>query len=263
MWNFCLFELKYRLRSLTPYIFAVILSWIFINRLLLYLRLYATGKRDALNGSFSILGVINKIPFLIVFMMAVIIYQMFYKTINKKFYEVIFSKPIRKYQYILGSFIANLIVMFGAFIMAMIVYRLALCLPMVPSEYVNPDNIWFYITPAFIIILPNLIVCGCLCISAVLLTKRTSSIFVVCFIYLILYYVQKWLYTLDESWLDFLYITGMWQVMNEYFALSPTDWQYHVCGLSLYSIMNRVVWLVIGFIALFFGMKRFDYDFTK
>jgi len=268
MWNFFFFELKYRLKSLTPYLFLVLLAAIPVRSVIEGIKRYATWETVyPQNGSLAITGLLNSIQYYLVFMMAIFIYQMFHKAFNKRFHEILFTKPIHKYQYIFGSFLANLTVMFGIYVATMAIWRLMWCLPQVQPHWLIPDKILIHLASAFIIVLPNLIVCGFLCISAVLLTKRTSAIFVVCFVYVFINYVLGLLPFATFSnppWEVFLDINGMWSVIDGYPITTGTreEIHTHVPGLTMYSIVNRVFWLWVSGGLLMFSLKRFDYDFS-
>jgi len=264
MWNFCLFELRYRLKSLTTYIFIAWFITLFMIALFEDIQNIAGHRSEILNSSWNINMTVMMIYIELVFMMFIFIYQMFYKSLNKKFYEILFTKPISKYQYVFGSFLGNLIVIFGAFMLALIVWRVVMSLANVSPELIMPDIIWLYITPAFVSVLPNLIVCGFFCMAAVLLTKRTSGVFIVCFLYFISLMFTDVVGISEESgaWKHLLDISGTWALIYEYPSAggSQSELMTHIPGLSFNHIMNRVFWVGVSSGVLVFALCRFDRD---
>jgi len=267
MWNFCLFEIKYRLKSITTYIFAIILIAISLYRTYEVYTSYLaspTPERAApINCSLYFTSFMYSFVYLIPLMMVVIMYLMFYKTIHKKFYQILFSKPITKYQYVLGSSLGNVIVMFGAFLVAMVMWRLVLALPAFPAQLVMPDKVYIYLANFFISILPNIVVCGCFCVSAVLLTKRTSVIFVVAFAYAVLAYITMTFPIPAQLWQYLVDISGNGAMTSPFFIARSREMMLTgVPGLSFESLLNRGVWLCVSGGLLVLGLWRFDYDFT-
>jgi len=268
MWNFCLFEIKYRLKSITTYIFAIILIAIALYRIYgVYNQYLASPNPERampINCSIYFTSYMYDFVYLIPVMMVVMMYLMFFKTLHKRFYQILFSKPITKYQYVLGSFLGDVIVMFGTFLVAMIVWRLTIALPAFPAPLVMPDKAYIYLANIFISILPNIVVCGCFCASAVLLTKRTSVIFIVAFAYAVLYYVTRQFRMGVDVWWQYLVdISGHMAMTNPYYIAKSREMLLTgVPGLSFYSLLNRGVWLVVSGGLLGFALWRFDCDFT-
>jgi len=274
MWLFCLYEVKYKIRSVIPYLFIAILAGVAMHRIQFNLKiaerylLLAPEYVNPLNGPAILSVLVSSFSVYLLFMLAIFMYQTFYRYIHKKFYNLLLALPIKKYQYFLGVLGGNVAVLSGVFVVVIIIYRAVLCFPFIPAEIVMKDNMLHYIIPTFINVIPNMLIWGAFFISAFLLSKRLASIFVVCFIYIILAYLSGLFGKQDngEMWALLLDPSGLQAVRTELISLGITakEMNAHVVGLSFYSILNRVVWLVVSLGGLYLSMKwrRFDYGFV-
>jgi len=84
---------------------------------------------------------------------------------------IIFSTPVRKFDYLLGRFS-------GGFLAALLVYTsvplgilLGSWMPWVDIERFGGTNLWFYIQPFLVFAIPNMLLCGSLFFMVATLTR--------------------------------------------------------------------------------------------
>jgi ABC-type transport system involved in multi-copper enzyme maturation permease subunit len=268
MWQVCLFEIKYRLKHISPYVFTVILSAIGVLMLIFNYELFdktpiTEGEKTVVNSFVELYYFWSQVFILMIFMLAAFIAQMFKKDLEGRFYELLFSKPIKKYQYVLGGFLGNVIVMFGVFIVSLLVYTITMYLPGVDKEKVIAGNLAAYIYPVFVKTLPNLFIFGGLFVAAVLFTRRTAYVFVMGFVILILVFVSDMFiakkgFEIVGVLLDPM---GSFATMLEILGWSSHELYTRVIIITPLILLNRVFWLGLSAVLLFLGYKRFDREF--
>ena len=191
MCEFCFFEIKYRLRHVSTYVFAAILVSI--------AALFQAAQGGAflgfsismseklfINSPRAIHAFLGFMTNLSIFMMATFIYQMFSKDFESKFSYLLFCKPFTKAQYIFGRLMGNIIIMLGIFALTMIVFALSVYIPGVDKELVTSFKLYWYIEPILTTVIPNFLFISTLFIAAVIATKKTASVFGMGFLIMII-----------------------------------------------------------------------------
>jgi ABC-type transport system involved in multi-copper enzyme maturation permease subunit len=265
MWNICLFEIKYRLKHATPYVFSVLLSVIGILALIFVSDAFdktplTESEKTVINSMSELYYFWSQLFYLMVFMLAAFISQMFSKDIENRFYEVLFSKPIKKYQYVLGGYLGNVIVMSAIFLVSLIIYTITLYLPGIDQEKVIPGNLTAYILPVFVVILPNIFIFGALFVSVVLFTRKTAYVFVMGFLLLVLFFVTdifiaKRGFELVGSLIDPF---ASFPAMVEFVGWSTYEFNTQTIFITPLILLNRVFWLILCSVLMFLGYKRFN-----
>ncbi|MCK9330046.1 MAG: hypothetical protein M0Q94_09260, partial [Candidatus Cloacimonetes bacterium] len=116
MWEFCKYEIKYRLKHISTYVFTLVLMGLAVLLNLAAggaiagsaVNIGGVGDKVAINSPFMIYVFSIAINIFSIFIMAALVNHMFSKDLENKFYPILFTKPIKKYQYIIGRFLGNL-----------------------------------------------------------------------------------------------------------------------------------------------------------
>jgi len=273
MWEFCFFEIKYRLRHVSTYVFSGILVAITVLANISAGGLLKGGtvtltapisNKIAINSPFVIYSTTNILLLMAVFMLAAFVYQMFSKDFETKFYDILFCKPIKKYQYILGRLLGNILLMLAIMLSCLIAFYLSLLLPGYAEERVIDAKFIWYFMPFIMAILPNVYFMGALFIATVVITKKPTAVFGAG----VLLYVMQGLAAVlslkieNVAWSTLLDPFGM-----KVFSLVTKGWTADQCntqtiGFSHYLVLNRLLWIAVGTVFLIISLRMFNFNFS-
>ncbi|MCK5147540.1 hypothetical protein KAR48_12355 [bacterium] len=173
------------------------------------------------------------------------------------------TSPVSKTEYLMGRFwgslTANLLVFAG-----MIAGYILGCLS-IDAAYYGPFTLSGFLVPLLFIAIPNLFIAGSLFFSLATLTRRMIMTYVVGIAFLLL--------TVSVSALLTQLKIPMLRALSDPFgyaalAVSTTNWTIadinsQAMPVSLYLILNRVVWCGLGTVALCLTMYRFKMHSIK
>jgi len=272
MWEFCLFEIKYRLKHVSTYVFAGILLSIVT---FIYLaaggaiggtisNVMGSSDKIYLNGAFFIYTMANVYLVLGIFMMASFINQMFAKDFETRFYDILFCKPIKKYQYILGRLFGNGALMLAIITLCFIVSEVIIRLPSVEQDLFTSAKLMWYIEPLLLAVLPNLYFFGALFIATVIATKKSSAVFGTgVFLYILLVVAESLSSKIDnEVWATIIDPFGSMAYDLAIKGWTAAERNTQTVGLSPYILINRLFWIGISTVILVSCWRMFNFNFA-
>jgi len=271
MWEFCIFEIKYRLRHVSTYVFAGILVF-----LVVFINLAAAGmiggarvqimgntEKVFINSPAAIYTITLMLLTMGIFMMASFMNQMFSKDFDTRFYDILFCKPIKKYQYIVGRLLGNTALMLATIIACYLAFELSLLVPGIDKEVFTQSKLIWYIIPLFIEALPNFYFFGALFIATVIVTKKPSAVFGTgVFLYILLLVSERLSSKIEnEVWASLIDPFG-----GKALELTTKGWtaaesNTQLVGLSPYILWNRLLWIVVSTVILIVCWKMFNFNF--
>jgi len=272
MLQFFIFEIKYRLRHISTYVFTFILSALmylvvsFTGGMIdgITINIFASGDKVALNSPVVLFTMCSSMGVLAIFFLASFINQMFAKDFETRFYNILFTKPIKKSHYIIGNLCGNMVVMVCMFIVMLIVYAITCYMPYIDKEMITKSSLIWYIQPLLLSVIPNFYLIGALFIGFVCITKRTNYIFGVAFLLLILssiasYFASK----IDNQLLSTLIDPfGERAVALVHKGWTAAEMNTSMIHLTKFIIINRLFWICISTLILIFSINRFNFIFT-
>ncbi len=260
-WEFFTFELKFRFKSLSTYVyFALWLTFSFLNvaardfgplgggngKILLN-SAYANSYNDLGSALFGIIVI------------AAIFGTSILRDFQRDTYQILFTKPISKFSYLggrwAGSFVTTVFafsgVIFGAF--------LGTYAPWADHVRIGPNHLWAYLQPFFSIVVVQIFFLGSAFFAVAALTRRLFIVYLQGVALFMIYVIgltvfsatrsleRFWSGILDPIGLQLLDdVTRYWTVIEKntlFITWSPAL----ANGVFLY---NRLLWMAVGASAL-------------
>ncbi|MEZ4773310.1 MAG: M1 family aminopeptidase [Bacteroidia bacterium] len=176
-------------------------------------------------------------------------------------FPMIFTSPIRKIDYLAGRFAGSFLTVFFVFLAVPLGYMIGSVMPWLDQEKMLPFNLWHFIQPFFLFVVPNLLISGTLFFMGGALSKRLLFVFVQGVGLLTFYMVganisqeldnRVMAALLDPIGLNLLNVTSQyWTVMEQNTQL------YSLTGLVLW---NRILWLAVAVVTFAITFRFFNY----
>lgn len=272
MWEFCKFEIQYRLKHISTYVFAFIIVGlgVLLNMAAggaiggTVVNISGTGDKVGLNSPFLIYAFSMALNMFSIFIMAAFVNSMFAKDLDSKFFHILFTKPIKKYQYIFGRFIGNFILMISIIIIALIALFLSVYIPGIEKDMILSPKLHWYLNPLFVMTIPNLYFVAAFFVASVIATKKTTSVFGIGFLLFILSSIAGLLTAKIDNQTIAALIDPFGQKAFELSAKGWTSAEMNTqsIGFTYYMFINRVFWVLISTVLLLFSWKKFNFEFS-
>lgn len=263
------YEIKYWIRQPLFYIFGVILFLITFGPLV-------TDTIDLMGGY----GNVNRnSPYVIVEMMilmnilgilfvAVMMGSPVVRDVEDNTTEIIFSRPISKSSYLLGRFSGSFAATLIIFFMVVLGIGAASVMPWQDPARIGPFMAGPYLVGFFVFIVPSVFLTGAIFFALATLSRKMFSAYVGVFVFLVLYSVSRlvfseWMPVVNteyEFWANladpfayssFLLLTKHWTIFER---------NTNTIGLTAELLVNRLLWLSIGAIALAATYRSFSFS---
>jgi ABC-type transport system involved in multi-copper enzyme maturation permease subunit len=257
-----LFELKYRLKRPMAYVFFVVF----------FAMTFAAVTSDAVQIGGGIGNVNRNSPFVIMQMLAVmsaigvfVITAFMATAIVRDFedntYAMFFTTPIGKFDFLLGRFAGALVVSFLVLSGAALGIMLGSVMPWLEADTLGPFVLKPYLFSLFVLLLPNAILTGGLFFSLATLTCSMLWTYAGVIIFFAAYSIASaMLGDLENQTLaglvdpfgfaSFDYMTKYWTVAEKNTQTLPVAGNF---------LMNRLIWMGVGFAALFLTGLKFKF----
>jgi ABC-2 type transport system permease protein len=256
------FEAKYHLRAPLFYILFLIFF------LLTFLA--ATTEGITIGGA---VGNVNRnAPYVTMFFMSalstfgVLVVTAFVANSIQRDFELgtdglFFSSPIRKVPFLAGRF-------FGSFGVSVLIYAGVALAIMVGSKMwwidparVGPFQLWPYVYSMFVMVVPNLLLCGAIFFAVAALTRSVMITYASVVAFFVAYGVaDAFASDIEREWLAglldpfgfaaFGFATRYWTVFQKNTQVLPLE------GIYLW---NRILWLSVALLILAFACWRFQF----
>jgi len=175
---------------------------------------------------------------------------------------LMFSAPIKKFDYLFGRFIGSFLVLILIFSAMILGFTIGEFMPSRDAAKLLPYRFWHYLQPFLILVLPNLFFTGAFFFAGGALTRKTVIIYTQGIILFVFYSIsQNLMGDLDNrelgAMLDpfgirtFGYVTRYWTPAQKNMMSVPLE------GILLY---NRLLWMGVGLLAL--AVTYFGFSFN-
>ncbi|MCP4215759.1 MAG: ABC transporter permease, partial [bacterium] len=272
VWNILKFQLKYRITKVSTYIlFSVFFLLGFfsivsgsLGRGPLVKFLGAEGSVNV-NAPFVLYWLYTGMTLFCILVTSTYFGNAAYRDFKENVYKVLFSYPVKKYQYLAGRFTAAFLVTvfvfsglaFGAFFGSMS--------PHADATRIGVLNVGVYLQPFLIGVLPNVLFLGAIFFSIALLTRRIFPVYVCGVGFLMISLLSmRLLRVFEGTWGATLldpfggmagkYIYDTWSIAEKNTRLLP---------LQGHLLVNRGFWLVLGIIVLAATYKAFNLLYAR
>ena len=258
-WEFFFFELKFRLKSLSTYVYFLL--WFLLSFLAIAAEDFiSTGNgKQLLNGPFS-----NTILYTFFTLFGTIIIAAIFGTsvlrdFQRDTFQLIFTKPITKFAYLGGRWAGSFITCIFTF-SGMVFGEMAGALaPWADHTRIASGHAWWYWQPFLFIVVIQIFFLGSLFFMVAALSRKIFIVYLqgvaVFMLYLIANAVFAATRSLEHFWSGILDPIGLQlaDVLARYWTVAEKNsllfsWSPHVSqGVFLY---NRLLWLAVGFISI-------------
>lgn len=268
--SFFKFELKTWLRAPMPWIFLVIFALISL--------LATVSDSVSIGGSFG--NVKKNAPFVaenwyaVFSILSLLLATSFLNNAALRDYEkntsqIVFSKPIGKggyyFGHFFGAYIASLIPLLGISIGIWLGTFLNGIFHWIDASRFGPSGITGHLEGFIVFAIPNLLLIGGIVYAVAVKTKSTMYSFVTAVAILVAYLVSGTLLRdLDKEWLAALldpFGLRTFSIATKYWTVDLKNTT--ALGYTGMILINRVVWVCVGIIALLLGYKAFNFSEAK
>jgi ABC-type transport system involved in multi-copper enzyme maturation permease subunit len=263
MYNIITFELAYRFRRPATYIYFTIL----------FLLSFLFATTDAISIGGAVGNIYKNAPFTInqVVMILMLVGTMIisavmgvpvYRDFEHHFHEIMFTTPVKKWQYLGGRFLGSYLTAIFIFTGILLGIFIGLLMPWVDKELVGPFKLSYFTTPFFQFILPNLFLLGAIFFSVGSLLRHQLAIFIQGILFFILYIVLSSA-TGDvesnpvNSIFDPFGITPAFYLTRYW---TPFEKNNFTIPFESYLLWNRLLWFFIAAIISFICYKLFKFS---
>ncbi len=269
-WELFRFELYYRRRRATTYIyFLVIFITSFYTLINPALTVSGTSDSTGANASYTIAVLMVVLSFLFTLITSSLVGVAVIRDVEHEMAPIIFTTPIRKGSYLFGRFAGSLVILIllntGIIFGALTAFLVGKYLPWEiawKTKEVLPFNIWAYIQPFFLFTVSNVIITGSLFFAAGALVRKPVVIFSQGIALLMLYQIANIFYLrdLDSQRIaaifdpfavqTFVYMTRYWTPAEQNTLLVPFEDA---------MLLNRVIWMSIAIVVLIVTYWQFSF----
>ena len=259
-----LFEIKYRFKRPA--------TWAYFGILLLFGLFIAIGgngpasEKVFVNSPVSIATMLSTISIFGIMLSSAIMGVPVYRDIEHKTENYYFSYPISEKGYLLGRFFGSmsvlLMVSLGLHIGLIIGFAIGPYAGYIEPERFTEFNLWHYIQPTITLYWTNFFFAGCIFFTLVSLTKKVMLAYAGGAILFITYLITITLtQDLENKNLVSLldpFGSGTYQNIIQYWT--PEEQNNMTVPFSGLFVWNRIIWVGLGLLALFFTLFKFDFQ---
>ena len=265
-WEFFSFELKFRLKSLSTYVYFAI--WFFLMFFCVAAEDFGTvgNGKVLLNGPYTtsftycIFTLYGSIVIAAIFGTSVL------RDFQRDTYQLVFTKPITKFAYLGGRWAGSLVTCIFAFsglIFGEIVGSYA---PWADQTRIVHGHLWWYIQPFLFIVVVQIFFLGSIFFMVSALTRKLFVVYVQGIALLIVYFALVNAFSATRStehfWSGVLDPIGiqMSDVIARYWTVAEKNtllfsWSIH-SGYGVF-LCNRLLWIAVGLVSMALTFRFF------
>lgn len=257
------FELKYRLHRPATYIYFFILFFMtFLCITTDAVIIGGAAGKVLKNSPYTIDQIVSILMIFGAMICSAVMGIPVFRDFDYKFHEIIFTTPVKKWQYLGGRFIGSYIITVIIFLAVPLAIMLGSIMPWIDKETIGPFMIKSYLSPFILFIIPNTLFMGIIFFSIGSLFRRQLAIYVQGVAFFILYmiiinYIKDIEHDQIFSILDpfgfasFLNVTKYW---------TPIEKNTIIIPFTGYILYNRLFWIGISLICAAVFYKLFSFS---
>lgn len=270
--EFFIFELKQWFKRPAIYIYFFIFFIITLLMGAVIGGLFSGTVNDTntfMNSTSMIAGVLTSfnsdflLGFITIIILVAVISTAVYKDFQHNTHALFFTKPISKFGYLMGRFIANYFVALMIMSGSVLGYLTASILIPADNPSIGPMHLANYIEPFFIFTVPNTLLVGAIFFSLVTFTRNITVGYVSSLVLIVLLGVARSITSdIENKTLAALlepFGGKALDVLTEYWT--PEDQNTKLIPLSGVVLWNRLLWL--GISVLITAVTYFKFEFSQ
>ncbi len=258
-WEFFSFELKFRLKSISTYMYFLLWFTLAFLDIAAEDFGFAGNGKQLLNGPYTTSVQDFYCCLFGVLVIAAIFGVSVLRDFQRDTFQLIFTKPISKFAYLggrwLGSFVATVFA-FSGIVFGEIAGTLA---PWADHTRIVSGHPWWYWQPFFSIVVPQIFFFGALFFMVAALSRKIVIVYLQGVAVLMLFFILNAIFattrSLEHFWSAIFDPLGLQlqDVLSRYWTVAEKNtllfsWSSHVAGgVFLY---NRLLWIGLGFVCL-------------
>ena len=261
-WEFFSFELRFRAKSLSTYVYFLI--WLAFSFFCVASESFgpvanANGK-ILLNGPWA-----NSVQDAYALVFGIIVIAAIFGTsilrdFQRDTYQLLFTKPISKLAYLGGRWAGSFVTTLFAFSGLMVGTWLGTFAPWADHARIGPNHAWWYVQPFLSIVVIQIFYIGSLFFAVAALSRKIFVVYLQGVLLFMAYVIGLTVFSatrsLEHFWSGILdpigvlmtdRMTRYWTVVEKNSLLLPWDFSGYSPGVFLY---NRLLWIAVGAAAL-------------
>ena len=258
-WEFFTFELKFRFKSWSTYVyFTIWFVFAFLSMAAEGFINFGNGK-TLLNGPFA-----TTIIYIIASLFGTIVISAIFgisilRDFQRDTFQIIFTKPITKFAYLGGRWAGSFVACVFAFSGLMFGEAFGSIMPWADQTVLAHGHFWWYLQPFLSIVVVQIFFLGSIFFLVAALTRKITIVYLQGMVILMGYFLMQAIFastrSLEHFWSGIFDpvglrlqsdITRYWTVAEQNTKLF--SWSPHAAeGVFLY---NRLFWIFVGFVAI-------------
>jgi ABC-2 type transport system permease protein len=260
-WEFFTFELKYRFKSLSTYVYFLV--WLAFSFLSVASENFGpignSNGKVLLNSAFS--NAFNDIGASLfgVIIIAAIFGTSILRDFQRDTYQVLFTQPISKFAYLGGRWAGSFVTTVFAFSAMMLGTFLGTFAPWADHARIGPNHLWAYLQPFLSILVVQIFFIGSLFFLVSALTRKIFVVYLQGVALFMFYVIGATVFTatrsLERFWSGILDPVGliMFDDVTRYWTVIEKNTLFLTWSPALSDgvfLYNRLLWISVGLLAL-------------
>jgi ABC-2 type transport system permease protein len=260
-WEFFTFELKFRFKSLSTYVYFIL--WLAFSFLCVASESFGPvsngNGKILLNGPYA--NIYNDVfaAFFGIIVIAAIFGTSILRDFQRDTFQILFTQPISKFAYLGGRWAGSFVATVFAFSGMLLGTFLGTFMPWADHTRIGPNHLWTYLQPFFSILVVQIFFIGSAFFAVAALTRKIFIVYLqgvaLFMIYLISFTVFFATRSLEHFWSGIFDpigviliddVTRYWTVIEKNTQL--ITWSPALVGGVFFY--NRLLWLSIGALSL-------------
>jgi ABC-2 type transport system permease protein len=265
-WEFFSFELKYRLKSLSTWVYFGM--WFFLSFLAIAAEDFITtgNGKQLLNGPFSTTILYTFFMLFGTIIIAAIFGTSMLRDFQRDTLQLIFTKPITKFAYLGGRWAGSFVICVFAFSGMVIGEAAGTLAPWADHTRIASGHAWWYWQPFLSIVVVQIFFLGSLFFMVAALSRKIFVVYLQGVAVFMMYLIASAIFTstrsLEHFWSAIFDPVGLQlaDVLSRYWTVAEKNtllfsWSTQVSqGVFLY---NRLLWLSVGVISMGIAYRFF------
>jgi hypothetical protein len=257
------FELRSRFKNINIYIFAALLFLIvFLLVTTDNVRIGGDYGNVNKNAPFFILSILADLSVIGLFFTTAIMSFTATRDFDNHFDQIMFAAPVSKAGYFFGRFFAAVTAASLIFWGANLAFLIGPYMPWIDGEQVGDLILMPHFVGFWVHVVPNVIFSGSIMYALAILTRSNLYTFVAALVLLVGYSIAgSYMSDLDNQGLAALldpFCKSAFELETKYWTVSEKNTQ--TLFLEGYILYNRLLWLGVSALILFFAYKKFSFS---
>jgi ABC-2 type transport system permease protein len=268
------FELKYRLKRPATYVYAAVMLGVGVLYGAILAGVMGVSTAESFGGGPQILSnapvlihtiLVGSISVFGTFIVAAFMAVPVYRDFRYDAHSLFFTKPINKLNYLAGRYAGSMVITLATLLLTGIGLAVMLHWPYETPPKLGPFNLWHYLYPYLVSIIPYALLAGSIFFAAVSLTRNQLFIYLNAIIILVLFNVASSLAnTIDNKTIGLLIDpTGSVPLNDAFLFWSTAEKNSQVVPFTGTWMWNLLIWQLVGLGILAFTYFKFELSYSR